>query len=862
MAQLIDLGKLRFNFTGDYDNSETYEYNDVVAYGANSYVYINSVASSGNLPTDEDFWAIIVTGVQFEGDWNDTTEYQKNDIVKYGPKTYIALQDSVDIIPDNVTYWSLLNDGLGFVGDWETATVYFAGDVVNRGGLQYVALVHHTSDDFLTDLGDEKWEAFLEGFRFRGEWEADTEYLKNDIVLDLLNSYIATTDFTSNSVDFDSETPGNWLLFTPGTDVLPSQLDKANYVLSTDGTDPFWTADINIDGAIIGQQLLVGPGAPAFEEDGELTNAIAVFNFDNGQSDESFAQVGFRNADDTSSTDIIAYSADGNDTYGWISMGVTGKNFGDPEFTLTAGNTAYIFYEAEENAADVDGTGDLVLATGDKGLRNAIVFAAGGFATGTEQMTIVPGETVHIEIDTESESATTGALTVAGGIGTQGNINVLGNLNVNGSVNVSGGSFSTETLISTTPIFNTGEGATNNNVDRGFVVEYKSPTSPSSFGIGTVEAGSTEGVGVITRKGYTTLTKSIATNVATVQVQEASHSILEGETVVIANLGSPWDGTHTVTAVTTTTFSYAAIGSNTAPTADTDGTVAVNIPTTFVNGDSIVIADCNISAFNGQRNFVRTVSGNTITFDFTGTQALTTASAGTVTVNSKTKFAGFVRDNSNSKWSFLDKIPTVNVGGVNVAPTTDIDFGDPNLETPTLRLGGLEFIGTPTIAGNPTFSGNVTFTNLVGNPTFTGNPTFSGSPIFSGQPTFTGGIRVQEMVEDIVDVSPTTNTYTLDYTTGNIFYSTGSLSANFTVNMTNVPTTSGRVFTVNLIVTQGATGYRPGTLNINGSGVTIKWAGGAVPTPTSSSGKLDIFTYTIIRRGSAFEALVSANLNF
>jgi hypothetical protein len=145
---------------------------------------------------------------------------------------------------------------------------------------------------------------------------------------------------------------------------------------------------------------------------------------------------------------------------------------------------------------------------------------------------------------------------------------------------------------------------------------------------------------------------------------------------------------------------------------------------------------------------------------------------------------------------------------------------------------------------------------------FSGNPTFSGDPIFTGQPTFTGGIRVQEMIEDIVGVSPTSNAYTLDYTTGNIFYSTGSLTGNFTANITNAPTTNDRVFTINHIITQGATGYRLGTLNINGSGVTIKWAGGVVPTPTSSNGKLDIFTYTIIRRGGSFEALVSANLNF
>jgi hypothetical protein len=41
-----------------------------------------------------------------------------------------------------------------------------------------------------------------------------------------------------------------------------------------------------------------------------------------------------------------------------------------------------------------------------------------------------------------------------------------------------------------------------------------------------------------------------------------------------------------------------------------------------------------------------------------------------------------------------------------------------------------------------------------------------------------------------------------------------------TWNITNAPTTDGRIFTVNVLVTQGATAYIPTTLTINGSGAT------------------------------------------
>ena len=39
MTQLIDLGKLRFSFAGEYNNSTVYESNDIVKYGGNVYVY-------------------------------------------------------------------------------------------------------------------------------------------------------------------------------------------------------------------------------------------------------------------------------------------------------------------------------------------------------------------------------------------------------------------------------------------------------------------------------------------------------------------------------------------------------------------------------------------------------------------------------------------------------------------------------------------------------------------------------------------------------------------------------------------------------------------------------------------------------
>ncbi len=62
MTQLIDLGKLRFHFVGDYSSSTNYESNDVVKYDSNNYVYTYGLKTTGNLPTNTTYWALMLEG--------------------------------------------------------------------------------------------------------------------------------------------------------------------------------------------------------------------------------------------------------------------------------------------------------------------------------------------------------------------------------------------------------------------------------------------------------------------------------------------------------------------------------------------------------------------------------------------------------------------------------------------------------------------------------------------------------------------------------------------------------------------------------------------------------------------------------
>lgn len=142
------------------------------------------------------------------------------------------------------------------------------------------------------------------------------------------------------------------------------------------------------------------------------------------------------------------------------------------------------------------------------------------------------------------------------------------------------------------------------------------------------------------------------------------------------------------------------------------------------------------------------------------------------------------------------------------------------------------------------------------------SPTITGTATVSADVAVTGRLDVQEIRETIVDGTISANVLTADYATGSIFFIGTAPGANFTVNVTNAPTDNGKAITISVIVTQGATGYIPSVLQIGGVGQTIKWQYGSAPTPTSSAGKIDIFSFTLIRRSSAWTVLANVNANF
>lgn len=133
------------------------------------------------------------------------------------------------------------------------------------------------------------------------------------------------------------------------------------------------------------------------------------------------------------------------------------------------------------------------------------------------------------------------------------------------------------------------------------------------------------------------------------------------------------------------------------------------------------------------------------------------------------------------------------------------------------------------------------------------NLTFDGSALtVTGNASVSGILGVQEIQEVVVAAPSPGTAYTANWANGDIFYMT-SLSGNMTVNITNLPTTANRNYTVVFYLVQGGTGYYINALQVAGTGVTIRFPSATAPTPTINV--VTTQTFMLYYSGSTWTAL-------
>jgi len=229
MATIIDLGKIRFEYQGVYSGSKVYEWNDVVKYGGNVYVYKYGTALSGNVPTNTTYWDLMMEGFNFEGVYNAATTYVIGDGFSYGGTVYVVTADTVTgVTPPSLSHYSKFVDGLQYEGVWDSASAYQLSDIVTHGGTSYVAKRDTTSE--VPSAVDSAWDVFSSGLQVEGTYSAAASYQKDDIVTYGGTTYKALQDVSGTA---PSQGSPNWEQFVGGFD-LKDSFDSATAYVKND----------------------------------------------------------------------------------------------------------------------------------------------------------------------------------------------------------------------------------------------------------------------------------------------------------------------------------------------------------------------------------------------------------------------------------------------------------------------------------------------------------------------------------------------------------------------------------------------------------------------------------------------------
>jgi hypothetical protein len=119
-----------------------------------------------------------------------------------------------------------------------------------------------------------------------------------------------------------------------------------------------------------------------------------------------------------------------------------------------------------------------------------------------------------------------------------------------------------------------------------------------------------------------------------------------------------------------------------------------------------------------------------------------------------------------------------------------------------------------------------------------------------------------------ISATAATGTIAYDVTTQSVLYYTSNASANWTVNFRaasgislNSVLAIGQTITAAFLVTQGATAYYNNVVQVDGATVTPKYQGGTAWTSGNAS-SIDIYTYTIVKTGSAAFTVFASQTKF
>ena len=222
---------------------------------------------------------------------------------------------------------------------------------------------------------------------------------------------------------------------------------------------------------------------------------------------------------------------------------------------------------------------------------------------------------------------------------------------------------------------------------------------------------------------------------------------------------------------------------------------------------------------------------------------------------------------------------TTSTGSGNLVLSTSPTLDTPTLNTPTLNFSTLNYFTLGTYGNIKAMFETATITASAPASTtnfdiatqavqyYTSNASANFTLNFRGAATATisAGSFVVGTVYTILTVGTTDFTLigAASNTVGVIFTATGagSGSGNATTGSLNSILSTGQSVTCALMVTNGATAYRPTVFQIDGTAVTPKWQTGVAPVAGNASA-IDVYTFAIVKTASATYTVLASQTEY
>ena len=227
MADFV-LGRLKFTFLGPWAAATSYIKDDIITYGGIAYACTGNHTASSFFYTDISNWTKIAPGFNWTGPWTANTQYNLNDVVRYGADAYIVTSQhrsgNVNSFAANTGNFQLFAGGLQFLDNYANTVNYSVGDVITYGGYSYVAALNNINQ--YPNINTAAWDIMTTGYIAVGNYSSSRKYEPGEVV-----NYGAFTFVNKlESTGVLPSTTTNWDLVSKGTQYLGTYDSANNYV--------------------------------------------------------------------------------------------------------------------------------------------------------------------------------------------------------------------------------------------------------------------------------------------------------------------------------------------------------------------------------------------------------------------------------------------------------------------------------------------------------------------------------------------------------------------------------------------------------------------------------------------------------